>query len=219
MSSANDIGNKEQRAKVKKELKAQKAKAKRAKREKRKQDVAELGDEAPAPQAQRTLESAREFDETVVAPDDEEIAGEEAMDEYAQYFAGNTSPKLMITTSKSPKPTKATFDFIRDFMDLFPTIYFYKRKGYEIKRICEVAASKLFTDLIVVSEDHKKVNGLWLIHLPCGPTAHFKLSSLKLSRELQHPTPRHIAARLRYLLAVVLAAVPPLRGVLTTATG
>ena len=25
-------------------------------------------------------------------------------------------------------------------------------------------------DLIVVSEDHKKVNGLWVIHLPYGPT-------------------------------------------------
>jgi ribosome production factor 1 len=70
-------------------------------------------------------------------------------------------------------------------MELFPTIYFYKRKGYEIKQICEIAASKGFTDLIVVSEDHKAVNGLWLIHLPGGPTAHFKLSSLKLIRDIK----------------------------------
>ena len=38
---------------------------------------------------------------------------------------------------------------------------------------------------LVVSEDHKVVNGLWLIHLPGGPTAHFKLSSLKLSRDIK----------------------------------
>jgi ribosome production factor 1 len=86
----------------------------------------------------------------------------------------------MITTAKQPRPTKHSYDFIKDFMELIPKIYFYKRKGYEIKQICEIAASKGFTDLIVVSEDHKAVNSLWLIHLPGGPTAHFKLSSLKV---------------------------------------
>ena len=37
----------------------------------------------------RTLESMRELGETIVAAGDEEIAGEEAMDEYAEYFGGN----------------------------------------------------------------------------------------------------------------------------------
>lgn len=91
----------------------------------------------------------------------------------------------MITTAKEPRPTRATYDFIRDFMQLFPSIFFYKRKGYQIKKICTIAASKGFTDLMVVSEDHKRVNGLWLIHLPGGPTAHFKLSSLKLIRDIR----------------------------------
>lgn len=184
-SSANEIGNKIARTRVKQELKAAKAKDKRERRDKRKRDDKELGSDAPVRQVPRTLESTREFDETIVDPDDEEIAGEEAMDEYADYFRGETTPKVMITTAKEPRPSKATYDFIRDFNDLFPSIYFYKRKGYEIKHICEIAASKKFTDLIVVSEDHKKVNGLWVIHLPYGPTAHFKLSSLKLSRDIK----------------------------------
>ena len=179
--SANDIKNKIQRSKVKAVLKKEKAERKRKRRDEKK----ELGDDAPPAQVPRTLETMREFDETMVSPDDEEVAGEEAMDEYAEYFAGNSAPKLMITTAKSPRPTKHTYDFIKDFMELFPTIYFYKRKGYEIKHICEIAASKGFTDLLVVSEDHKVVNGLWLIHLPGGPTAHFKLSSLKLSRDIK----------------------------------
>jgi ribosome production factor 1 len=208
--SANDIRNKQVRSKVKTEMKKEKASAKREKRDKRKREVEELGKDAPAAQVPRTLESMREFDETVVAADDEEIIGEEAMDEYAEYFGGNGAlpliqsaplvraevsslanmhralssaavpPKLMITTAKQPRPTKATYDFIKDFMGLFPHIFFYKRKGYEIKQICEIAASRGFTDLIVVSEDHKAVNSLWLIHLPGGPTAHFKLSSLKV---------------------------------------
>ena len=202
--SANDIRNKQVRSKVKMEMKKEKASAKREKRDKRKREVEELGKDAPAAQVPRTLESMREFDETVVMADDEEIIGEEAMDEYAEYFGGNGAlplaraavtslanmycsassaavpPKLMITTAKQPRPTRATYDFIKDFMGLFPHIFFYKRKGYEIKQICEIAASKGFTDLIVVSEDHKAVNSLWIIHLPGGPTAHFKLTSLKV---------------------------------------
>lgn len=89
MSSANDIRNKQVRSKVKTEMKKEKAGAKRAKRDKRKREVEELGKDAPPAQVPRTLESMREFDETVVAADDEEIAGEEAMDEYAEYFGGN----------------------------------------------------------------------------------------------------------------------------------
>jgi ribosome production factor 1 len=174
-SSANEIGNKIARTRVKQELKAAKAKDKRERRDKRKRDDKELGSDAPVRQVPRTLESTREFDETIVDPDDEEIAGEEAMDEYADYFRGESAwaslamaaacsrdrgscvsprrraclraatPKVMITTAKEPRPSKATYDFIRDFNDLFPSIYFYKRKGYEIKHICEIAASKKFT--------------------------------------------------------------------------
>jgi len=87
--SANDIRNKIVRSKVKTEMRKEKASAKREKRDKRKRDVEELGKDAPPAQVPRTLESMREFDETVVAADDEEIAGEEAMDEYAEYFGGN----------------------------------------------------------------------------------------------------------------------------------
>jgi rRNA maturation protein Rpf1 len=105
----------------------------------------------------------------------------------------------MITTAKQPRPTKHSYDFIKDFMELIPKIYFYKRKGYEIKQICEIAASKGFTDLIVVSEDHKAVNSLWLIHLPGGPTAHFKLSSLKV----------RAAVRARQLTPRISSVPPP----------
>ena len=87
--SANDIRSKIVRPEAKTEMRKEKASAKREKRDKRKRDVEELGKDAPPAQVPRTLESMREFDETVVAADDEEIAGEEAMDEYAEYFGGN----------------------------------------------------------------------------------------------------------------------------------
>lgn len=165
--SANAIKNKSVRSRVKQQLQTEKKVAKREKRNKRKRDEKELGvDALPPKQVPNTLESLREFDDTMVAPDDPEVAGEEAMDEFASYFRGETTPKIMVTTSKEPRATRVTYDFIRDFLTLFPDIFFYKRKGYDLKQICEYASKGKFTALMVVSEDHKKVNGLWVINLP-----------------------------------------------------
>ena len=54
-----------------------------------------------------------------------------------------------------------------------------------MKKIVKYAAGRGFTDVAVFNENQKHVNGLLLIHLPAGPTAHFKLSSLKLSKDIK----------------------------------
>ncbi len=38
---------------------------------------------------------------------------------------------------------------------------------------------------MIINEDRKVVNALTIIHLPNGPTAHFKLSSIKLNKEIR----------------------------------
>jgi ribosome production factor 1 len=58
-------------------------------------------------------------------------------------------------------------------------------QGMPLKKIVKYATARGFTDIIVLNEDRKHVNGLLLIHLPNGPTAHFKLSSLKLSKDIK----------------------------------
>ncbi len=58
-------------------------------------------------------------------------------------------------------------------------------QGYSVKKIAEYASNRGFTNLIVLNENRKEVNGLLLVHLPHGPTAHFRLSNLKLSREIK----------------------------------
>ena len=58
-------------------------------------------------------------------------------------------------------------------------------QGYALKKICEYAANREFTDVIVFNEDRKSVNGMLLVHLPAGPTAHFKLSNLRLSKDIK----------------------------------
>merc|ERR1712086_1162851 len=58
-----------------------------------------LGDDAPPKQEPRTLDNTREADDTVVDGDDEEVAGDENMDEFASYFNSDIPPKIMITSN------------------------------------------------------------------------------------------------------------------------
>ncbi|KAI8066746.1 anticodon-binding protein [Gongronella butleri] len=111
----------------------------------------------------------------MVDNDDEEVALDEATDELASYFSGKT-PKIVVTTSK--KCTKMTYDFCAELMSMMPNAQFEKRGSkHELRQMIQIAKDQEFTDLIVVNEDHKKPNGLTLIHLPDGPSAYFKLTS------------------------------------------
>ena len=45
---------------------------------------------------------------------------------------------------------------------------------------------KEYTDLIVFREDKKEVNEIIMIHLPEGPTMHFKITNVILSDKIHH---------------------------------
>lgn len=47
---------------------------------------------------------------------------------------------------------------------------------FEFKKIVEQAVARDYTDIMVLNDDQGVPTGLWLVHLPNGPTAHFKLS-------------------------------------------
>jgi len=162
--------NKEQNKRKRVEEKKEKKKLK----EKRKKEEAALGDAAPPKQIPRTLDNTREFDETIVQPNDEEVLEDERTDEFADYFKG-LPPKVMITTSKDA--SKPCLEFVTLLLQIFPNIHFYKRREFDLQDIVKFANNKEFTDLIVINENRKKPNALLLVHLPEGPTAHFKLSS------------------------------------------
>jgi ribosome production factor 1 len=70
-------------------------------------------------------------------------------------------------------------------VQVFPSAQYYKRAGFPLKKICQYATARGFTDVLVANEDRKSVNGLLLIHLPGGPTAHFRLSKLVLSKDIK----------------------------------
>uniref|UniRef100_A0A2K6T1Z6 Ribosome production factor 1 n=1 Tax=Saimiri boliviensis boliviensis TaxID=39432 RepID=A0A2K6T1Z6_SAIBB len=66
-----------------------------------------------------------------------------------------------------------------------PNSHVYYRRGLALKKIIPQCITRDFTDLIVINEDHKTPNGLILSHLPNGPTARFKMSSVCLCKEIK----------------------------------
>lgn len=58
-----------------------------------------------------------------------------------------------------------------------------------MKKIIPQAVEREYTDILVVNEDKKIPNGLLIIHLPEGPTAHFKLTSFKRGYEIKVRSP------------------------------
>eukprot|EP00276_Gloeochaete_wittrockiana_P004706 CAMPEP_0184659606 /NCGR_PEP_ID=MMETSP0308-20130426/30337_1 /TAXON_ID=38269 /ORGANISM="Gloeochaete witrockiana, Strain SAG 46.84" /LENGTH=303 /DNA_ID=CAMNT_0027099561 /DNA_START=3 /DNA_END=914 /DNA_ORIENTATION=+ len=177
------IKNRIKRIDVFKKLKHDKSVAKREERKRKNHEAQVLGDNAPPKKVPKTLDNTRVPDETIVQTDDTEVAQDEATDEYADYFNGKT-PKTLITTNLRPSPI--SYDFIRELLKIFPNSFYYKRGTYEIKNIVKYCSKRDFTDIIILNEDRKTINGLWVCHLPNGPTAHFKVSNVKLPKEIRN---------------------------------
>jgi len=179
------IRNKDKRRETHRAQKAQKKRDRREGRQRRrkeKTEAEEAGIKVAAP-VTRTLENTREFDETVVNPDDDEVAADQDTDELAAYFDGRP-PKIVVTTSN--RAVGETFRFAETLVDILPNATFFPRKGAEFKKMVEGAIKREYTDVIVINEDKKVPTGIVVCHLPHGPTAHFKLSSVRYSKQIQN---------------------------------
>lgn len=152
---------------------------KAAKRRSRKKQE-ERGEEVVR-QTPNTIESLRVKDDTVVE-DDAEIAEADEVDEFATYMSGERPPKLLLTTS--PNPSKQLLAFIKELVLIVPSMYYYKRGTYRLQSIVKYATNKEFTDVLVLAEHRKKPCGLYICHLPEGPTSFFRLTNVKLAQEM-----------------------------------
>lgn len=149
----------------------------------RKKEREALGDKAPPKEVPKTIENQRVYDETTVDPDDEEVAFDEATDEFSAYFNRLTNPKVLITTSDRPRGR--TVRFCEQLATVIPNAHVYYRRGLALKRVIPQCVARDFTYLMVINEDRKVPNGMVLCHLPDGPTAHFKVSSVRLRKEMK----------------------------------
>ncbi|KAJ0265708.1 IMP4 [Hirschfeldia incana] len=102
-------------------------------------------------------------------------------DEYAN--ATEKEPKILLTTSRDPSAPLTRF--VKELNIVFPNAVKLNRGGQVISEIIETARSHDFTDVIFVSENRGKPDGLIISHLPFGPTAYFQLLNVVTRHEIQ----------------------------------
>jgi ribosome production factor 1 len=94
----------------------------------------ELGEEAVPKGKLNTIESMRVPDETMMDDvDDEDIIGEQNIDEFDKYFNRETSPKIIMTTNRRPSGT--IFDFMKELKLTIPNLEYYPRENFRIKEM------------------------------------------------------------------------------------
>lgn len=149
----------------------------RSERAKAERDDPTLKEERLKNNVTQTIESKRVFDETV----NQDIEGE---DDFTSYFSNDKDPKILITTSAHAK--KPLYRFADTLMGILPNCTFVKRKReFNMKEMSEFCSNRGYTDLIVINEDKKVINGITIIHLPEGPTFYFSISSYVESKQIQ----------------------------------
>ncbi|KAM7436694.1 Ribosome production factor1 [Porites harrisoni] len=179
-----EIKNKLRRSSLYQKDKLRKAKEKKERKRKRKREESQDPNGAPPKQVPRTIDNTRVADDTIVEPEDHEVRNDEESDQLATYFRCEMVPKVLITSSDRSK--LKTVQFMEELQRIIPNSEIRMRKGLDLKKIIPQAKEKGFTALIVVNEDRKVPNGVVISHLPDGPTAHFKLSSIKLGKEIRN---------------------------------
>lgn len=160
----------------------------------RKRDVDEILDDLdgsePNEQTKkipRTVENTKIVDETVIKPGDEEVELDLKNDEFESHWDPEIerNPRVLITTSDNPH--KRTIQLCRELKTILPKSEFRFRNRSAIKKIIKGCIERNYTDLIVINENRREPNGMLVVHLPNGPTAKFRLSSVKLTDEIPHP--------------------------------
>ena len=70
-------------------------------------------------------EDKREYDDTIVTKNDDEVYADEQDDEFEPYFSHKITPKIMITTGE--RPCKEAILFVSELMGMIPNAYYYER--------------------------------------------------------------------------------------------
>ena len=88
----------------------------------------ELGEDAAPKGVTNTIESMRVKDETLITEIDDELKGEQSIDEFASYFKQDTTPRILTTTNR--RPNGKIFDFMKEIKTSFPGCEYYERKNF-----------------------------------------------------------------------------------------
>ncbi|KAI5314010.1 hypothetical protein L3X38_043186 [Prunus dulcis] len=102
-------------------------------------------------------------------------------DEYAK--AAERDPKILITTSRNP--SAPLVQFAKELKLVFPNAQQMNRGGQVISEIIETCRAHDFTDVVLVHENRGVPDGLFIIHLPFGPTAFFELRNVVTRHDIK----------------------------------
>lgn len=102
--ASSEIKNKHKRQEVVLRRRAQANASKKLKSLETKKLREELGEEAVPKGKTETIETMRVPDETIIEDhDDEDIVGEQNMDEFEKYFKRESTPRILMTTNRRPR--------------------------------------------------------------------------------------------------------------------
>ena len=116
---------------------------------------------------------------TIEDEEDEEVNWDIENDQFKDYFSKTYEPKVLITSGDNPH--SKTISFVKEMTRVVPNASPFWRKNSSIKKMVKQAIANKYTDIVIVNEDNRIPNGLVVSHLPDGPTAHFRLSNVKVS--------------------------------------
>jgi ribosome production factor 1 len=103
VKEASEIKNKQKRLEVVERKRIAKQEERVIERLKKKKIREEQGEAAMPKGKTNTIESMRVADETLIVAEDEDIKGEQEIDEFSSYFKNQTTPKIIMTTNRRPK--------------------------------------------------------------------------------------------------------------------
>ncbi|OHT02922.1 Ribosome production factor 1 [Tritrichomonas foetus] len=127
-------------------------------------------------------EARRENDPTFIKSDDPEYLEEIENDEFSSVLSGQTRPKVLITTSGEKDPCEP---FAQCLETLIPNSKYESRiNGSDFSTVRNQAIESEYTDMIVLVSAKDEVHMLYHLHLPEGPSACYRITSIKLPKEI-----------------------------------
>ena len=131
-----------------------------------------------------TIEDKR-IGEGAVDKQDPEYQADLALEEIA---VESENTKIMVICANE-HPGERTYSFMQELCFSVPNCQYFKRKTFPLKKIAAFAVNKGFTSMLVIQEKDEQPDSMFVVSLPEGPTAYYKISGLKLGSEMKHSVP------------------------------
>ncbi|KAL7719534.1 U3 small nucleolar ribonucleoprotein imp4 [Entamoeba marina] len=130
-----------------------------------------------------TLETKRVRDESFVDFEhDQEAIEDIENDEYSSYYKGR-EPKTIVTTTILPHVN--TKRFASTIAKLFYGAKYFNRGFCNMHKVINYAKRNDYTNIVICNDNHRTCTDLYVIHLPCGPSFHFKVFNILTSKQIK----------------------------------